>query len=702
MKYKKIILTCIMISTIAVSVMLFSNIALKSVRAASNQNQENSNKIGSSDSDNNCNVTDTSNNITGEESKDNENNEDKLYGIGSVSKVYTAAAVMKLVDEGKIDLDAPVVKYIPEFKMADERYKNITVRILLNHSSGINGGTLSNAMLLGDNSTYNHDKLLENLKDQKLKAPPGEYSVYCNDGFTLAEMVIERVSSISFTEFLQKEFELPLKLSNTKTPQDKIDEDKFEKIYFNKSSLELPHDCANVIGSGGIYSTAEDMCNFSNIFMTSNNGFLSEASKKAMANPEVDKNAFGVTNGDSVLKYGLGWDSVNTYPFNKYNIKALSKGGDTNYFHGNLTVLPDNNMSAAVLSSGGSSSFDQLVAQELLEATLEEEGIISETSEYEPVTGHVNRNIPEEIKKNAGVYSSNEMLKVSFSDDNKLLISTVDDEINVTHEYLYTDEGYFISTNGNYISENGMVSAQNGSIGSTKLYFKKEANGKTYIYIQNYESYPGLSHTALAVPYAEKVEENPVSSKVMDAWKSRDNKKYYLTSEKYTSSIYLLKSRIGIKIDLSETMNGYLKNYGLLKNSKIINENYSEDFVKIPGMVGRDTNDFSFYKKDNIEYLKLPTMKQEFICEDAIENIDLAKEKIEIDDSNAKWFEINKEDEGKVLNINIEGKGSYAIYDKYDNCVDTSWIKNKANKVVLPKEGKIVFVGETGAAFKLN
>lgn len=99
-------------------------------------------------------------------------------------------------------------------------------------------------------------------------------------------------------------------------------------------------------------------------------------------------------------------------------------------------------------------------------------------------------------------------------------------------------------------------------------------------------------------------------------------------------------------------MNGYLKNSGLFKNSKIINENYSEYFVKIPGMVGRDTNDFSFYKKDNIEYLKLPTMKQEFICEDAIENIDLTKEKIEIDDSNAKWFKINKEDEGKVLNIN--------------------------------------------------
>ncbi|MCT6816940.1 MAG: beta-lactamase family protein, partial [Lysinibacillus fusiformis] len=60
-----------------------------------------------------------------------------LYGIGSVSKIYTTAAVMKLVDEGKVDLDVPVVHYIPDFQMKDERYKRITPRMLLNHSSGL-------------------------------------------------------------------------------------------------------------------------------------------------------------------------------------------------------------------------------------------------------------------------------------------------------------------------------------------------------------------------------------------------------------------------------------------------------------------------------------------------------------------------------------------------------------------------------------
>lgn len=113
---------------------------------------------------------------------------DTLYGIGSTSKVYTAAAIMKLVDEGKVDLDVPVVHYVPDFKMKDERYKRITPRMLLNHSSGLQGTTLNKVLLFKDNDTYAHDNLLRQLSTQSLKAAPGAFSVYCNDGFTLAEI----------------------------------------------------------------------------------------------------------------------------------------------------------------------------------------------------------------------------------------------------------------------------------------------------------------------------------------------------------------------------------------------------------------------------------------------------------------------------------------------------------------------------------
>ena len=63
--------------------------------------------------------------------------DDVLYGVGSISKTYTAVLMMTLVEAGKVDLDQPVTTYLPEFTMADPRYEDITVRMLLNHSSGL-------------------------------------------------------------------------------------------------------------------------------------------------------------------------------------------------------------------------------------------------------------------------------------------------------------------------------------------------------------------------------------------------------------------------------------------------------------------------------------------------------------------------------------------------------------------------------------
>ena len=114
-----------------------------------------------------------------------------LYGIGSVSKMYVTAAVMQLAEQGKIDLDAPVTKYLPEFKMADERYKDITVRMLLNHSSGLMSAS-HNMLLFADDDRSATENLLETLSTQRLAADPGAYSVYCNILFVIYNLEMQR------------------------------------------------------------------------------------------------------------------------------------------------------------------------------------------------------------------------------------------------------------------------------------------------------------------------------------------------------------------------------------------------------------------------------------------------------------------------------------------------------------------------------
>ena len=186
--------------------------------------------------------------------------DDILYGVGSVSKTYTAAAVLKLVDEGKVELDAPVTAYLPDFTMADGRYTDITVRMLLNHSSGLPGSTIANGFLLNDPDTLAADTLLEELSSQTLKADPGAFSVYCNDGFTLAELVVEAVSGMDFDDYVRQAILEPAGLEDTWFPGEDFDQSLLAKTYYGADETRaLPAETVGVHGTGGIYATASDL-----------------------------------------------------------------------------------------------------------------------------------------------------------------------------------------------------------------------------------------------------------------------------------------------------------------------------------------------------------------------------------------------------------------------------------------------------------
>ena len=111
--------------------------------------------------------------------EDSEAQVEDLYNIGSVSKVYTTVAVMKLVQEGKISLDTPVSVYLPDWKLGDERYREITVRMLLNHSSGIPGTNLHDHLVAGEERELFAGKYRntpEYWRGVKLRARPGSFS----------------------------------------------------------------------------------------------------------------------------------------------------------------------------------------------------------------------------------------------------------------------------------------------------------------------------------------------------------------------------------------------------------------------------------------------------------------------------------------------------------------------------------------------
>jgi len=601
---------------------------------------------------------------------------DTMYGIGSTSKMFTTVAVMQLVDQGKIDLDTPIVQYIPEFKMKDERYKKITPRMLLNHSSGLNGSSLTNAFLFDDKDTFAHDTLLEQLADQTLKAEPGAYSVYCNDGFTLAEILVERISGMDFTSYIHRYITEPLGMSDTKTPLDSPNASKMAGLYYPTYQGQLPNETVNVIGTGGIYSTAEDLLRFSRIFTGQAEGILTDKSAEAMEQAEY-KTPLWPDEADNSIGYGLGWDSVDLYPFGEYGIQALTKGGDTILYHASLVVLPDQDMAAAVLSSGGSSTTDQLLANEILLQALKEKGKIAEFKPEKSYGKPEKANMPESVLQYAGIYgASNQTMKAEISPSGELSLSTEQAPEYPAEKYEYSADGNFRSADGN-----------------TMLRFVTEENGRTYLWTRQYVSLPGLGQTALSLYSAEKLEPRDLPAETAEAWKKRDGKKYYLLNEKRTSLAYLLSPTL--QLNLSKQLPGYVL------DKPITGPNTAASEVQIPGLYGRDYVSYTFYTQEGVEYLD--ASGSVFVSEDAVKPIYVAKKSAATIPSSgyAKWYTVSDKDAGKTVKVNTPANGSFAVYDEKGTCVYFSVIGGDRT-VELPAKGSVVFAGDPGSKFEIS
>ncbi|MGE6551749.1 serine hydrolase domain-containing protein [Bacillus mycoides] len=599
---------------------------------------------------------------------------DTLYGIGSVSKMYATAAVMKLVDEGKVDLDAPVVNYVPDFKMKDGRYKSITPRMLLNHSSGLQGSTLSNAFLFNDNDTYSHDVLLQQLSNQSLKADPGAFSVYCNDGFTLAEILVERVSGMSFNEFLHQRFTEPLKMNHTKTSQDKWRDEKRAGLYFPAYQGQLPIESVNVIGTGGISSTAEDMVRFSQLFMGQGKGILSDKVVKAMEQEEYKKGMWP-GDGDNIFNYGLGWDSVKLYPFSEYGIKGLAKGGDTSLQHAILVVLPEQKMAAAVLSSGGRSSTNQLLATELLLAVLKEKGTIKNIKPNKSFGKPVKVKMPQDVAKKAGFYGNSEThFKIEITKNGELFLPS-----NREEKYVYTADGSFINEKG-----------------TSKLNFVTEKNGRTYLRESTYKSTPDLGQGAMTHYLAEKLEDNVLSKKTAAAWAKREGVKFYLVNEKFSSIEYLVQPKlITTQITRKEGLAGYWE------GRKITGPNTATHQLQIPVMNGRDTTETHFYTEGGNEYMEMAGLL--YVSGTNVKPLDAGQSsKVTLQaNGHAKWFTIPQAAAGKRMTVTLPSKGAFAVYDEDGVCVNFTIVSGN-NKVKLPKNGTVVIAGAPNSEFAIT
>ncbi|MFD0586956.1 serine hydrolase domain-containing protein [Paenibacillus sp. GCM10027627] len=596
---------------------------------------------------------------------------DTMFGIGSTSKMYVTAAAMKLADAKKIDIDKPLTTYLKDFKMADERYKKITPRMLMNHSSGLYGSSFEGSFLFNDNDTRAHDGLLNRLKSARLKAEPGEFSVYANDGFQLLEILVERVSGLSYSKFLQVHFYNPLALKSTKTPLDSFDRSRLAKTYVPEFQQALPVENINVIGTGGLYSTAEEVTKFAEVLIGNRTDLLSEKSVKAMQSHEYKKGVW-IEEESNSFNYGLGWDAVRQAPFDEYGITALSKGGDTILYHASLISLPQYNISMAVLSSGGASFSNNLLASKVLLEYLKAKGSVKEILPDRTFEPAVPAEMPAEMEGYSGIYGSPSGT-VHLEIKNGEIFPELSTAMGPPQKFVYTGNGQFKNKDGSVV-----------------VSFDRAKNGKTYIKYYGYQSYPGLGQMLMGVYIYQKLDRNPLDQNIQKAWEQRNGKTYYRLDEKISSVGYLWPVLLSKKISF-DAGSGYAFGAKIVSANKAVNE------VQIPIMFGRDTFDLSFYKKKQTEYLTING--ETYLSEDGIKPFPEGTSSVRINNGEAVWYKIDKKTANKVLTVKSPASGGFAVYDAKGAVVHFSKIGSK-NSVALPEGGMIVFGGEKGDVLK--
>ncbi len=277
--------------------------------------------------------------------------------VASITKQFTAAAVLLLAEQGKLSIDDPLSKFIPEFPRAGD----ITLRQMLSHTAGLSdyiNGQNHDMLVAAQTHDYTAPELIHIIQSRTplYRFQPGTAWAYSNSGFALLSIVVERVSGLSFADFCQQNLFTPAGLQATKIDKTCTVENACSGYTPN---YHAPHGYDEnkavspsfIAGAGAIRSTTEDLCVWHCALL--NGKVLKPQSVNAMVTPTLLKDGRpAVENrGPEMMEYGLGM-GIGTL---SDEMKVISHGGRVNGFTGHLRSIPDAKLTVAILynSDGG-------------------------------------------------------------------------------------------------------------------------------------------------------------------------------------------------------------------------------------------------------------------------------------------------------------------------------------------------------------
>ena len=331
------------------------------------------------------------------------NTTDTIFQIGSITKVMTTSLIMQLVDEGLVDLDAPVKQYVRDFAIADpEASGAITVRQLVNHTNGMAGDYFPD-------DRGHEGNLIARYVDRcnllPLIHPPGQMYSYSNSAFAIAGRLVEVMRGMTWYQAMNEYLFTPLGMHHALAdPKDMI---RFSMaaghIYKDGNSEQwaLPDNPYLSLGQAAVGATpamnAENLIRFARAHMEGGKNQQGEQWLSADAVAAMQSAQIEVPRGSQVArKYaGLGW-GFSEY-VNHSSLKVVGHGGGTQGYLSMLQMIPEQNAAFAILINGFRPSAIEGLTGDLLSAVA---GI--DLQQPEPVSNQS----PEQLAVVTGIYES--------------------------------------------------------------------------------------------------------------------------------------------------------------------------------------------------------------------------------------------------------------------------------------------------------
>lgn len=512
---------------------------------------------------------------------------DTMYCIGSVSKIFAAMATMKLVEKGVLQLDAPLVNYLPDFTMLSPEYSQITVRMLLYHAAGFGGADYRNMFTYAPFSGY-AEQVKQGLAKQRLKHSPGYMSVYSNDCCTMIEPLVAAVSGKSYTQFVQDELLTPLGMSNSRYALTEFPAGSFAPGFISQTPDS--QEFGQAYGSGGLYTTPEDMGKVAMMLMNGGryggNQILKASSISEMGTDQTLRLTF---NPVSSQHYGLGWDNVEHSGLAAVGVKGWHKKGGTMVYESDFIVAPEEQL-AVMITFSQRTMMAGMPAERIMLHALAERGRISAVPE--PLA-----DVPQPEK----APSASELSAIVGNYANKsgpvLVEASSDSTLTISSGYsggVWTSKATALKlrVDGTFSSD----ARPNVS------YRALTADGRRYL-VKKAPKWMG--HYLEEDPYAQYIESGATLS---DVWKSRAGKKWLAVNEKAQSYLLVTGIMPVFTLNVIDGFSGYLFASSISTYWQIVDPSGSDAdakmFMLIPVDLGRDLNDVVIETRNGEEWVR--------------------------------------------------------------------------------------------------